>query len=142
MIMQANIHVLFERGTNKNILYPGILRVKFTKAIINVLYQCFRDKKLFQQKCFKFQTNFIEAKYMSIMWILFLCWIIAFYAKESLLICTWISGMKWRDIHMPFHLMFEKLEYIVQDWVSETQMLVLMLIPNMANYLQGQISWN
>ena len=35
---------------------------------------------------------------------------------------------------MPFHLMFEKLEYIDQDWVSETQMLVLILIPNMANF--------
>ena len=48
MIMQANIHVLFERGTNKNILYLGILRVKFTKDIINVLHQCFQDKKVFQ----------------------------------------------------------------------------------------------
>ena len=35
---------------------------------------------------------------------------------------------------MPFHLMFEKLEYIDQHRVSETQMLVLMLIPNMVNF--------
>ena len=35
---------------------------------------------------------------------------------------------------MPFHLMFEKFEHIDQDWVSETQMLMLMLIPNMVNF--------
>ena len=46
--------------------------------------------------------------------------------------------MKWKDIHMPFQLMFENLEYIVQDWVSETQMLVLMLIPNMANFYKDK----
>ena len=42
----SRFHVLFESGANKNILYPGLLRVKFTKAIINVLYQCIRDKGL------------------------------------------------------------------------------------------------
>ena len=35
---------------------------------------------------------------------------------------------------MPIHLMFEKLEHVEQDWIRETQMLVLMLIPNMANF--------